>query len=149
MAEQLLVNHRNLGEIRDLGRSANVTERGQQVVLHRWTQKDIGAEPLRTSLRLGNQISLTHPALADQKTFGTVAHRNTYAVIHVEAQRMRMGNLYLYVIAGAFQLFGAPLQALIDLAVLRQRRAIHRLRNAVQFGIAAMEQNQAVIGKYP
>src|SRR5262249_20153893 len=140
---QLAVDRFNLGEVGNLGRSADITQGRQQVVLGYRAQQNVGAKTLRTSLCLAEQLRRRHRALADQKSSIVMPDWSSGAVFKVETQSVRRRDFYLRVIACSLQLLVARQQRLRDFIGPLERPAQDRLHQVVQLRIKRVEKNYA------
>src|SRR5947209_11737273 len=75
--------------------------------------------------------------------------RSAYSVLKVKTEGMRGCDFYLGMVSGTLEFLLALLQSLVDLFPFKQRVTIHRLGDAMQFGIDGIEKNQPQFGKHP
>ena len=87
-AGQLAVHNFNLGEVGGLRRTADITQRWQQVILHQWAQQHVRAELLGTSFRLLQQLCRSQLALANKEFSILMPYRGPGPIFKIKTERV-------------------------------------------------------------
>src|ERR1035441_2980127 len=146
-AQQLLVHNRGLREVRDLGRTADVGERGEPEVLKHWTKQYVGAEVLRRRLDALLQLLGGNGLLRNRESPIRKLHRDARS-IHQRKQRSGFGrDLHLLVIAVVAHVLVALQHRLVEFGGAVQGVHEQRRRNAMQIRVGGIEEDKPLLAE--
>src|SRR5437588_1127036 len=129
--QQGFVDDVGLGEVCDLRRAADVSQRGQQKILDDWAHQYVGAEVLGAALDYAEELSAREGLFTRRKYVARQVNGHARIVLLNEQQRGRWRDLYLGVIAGGFEPFAAGEQGGVELARSLNGGLVHRLGDCV------------------